>query len=86
VAPYGEVAWVQNARAAGHVTLSRRHHTETVSLVELNALDSAPVLQAYIKKVPITRPFFDVRPDSPLDEFAAEAPRHPVFLIRSTAE
>jgi hypothetical protein len=29
----------------------------------------------------ITRPYFDVRPESSLDDFAAEAPRHPVFEL-----
>jgi hypothetical protein len=39
------------------------------------------VLRQYVKEVPITRPYFDVRVDSPLEAFAAEAPRHPVFLL-----
>jgi len=86
VAPYGDVAWVQNARAAGHVTLTRRRRSETVAFIELGPAEGAPVLQAYIKKVAVTRPFFDVTPDSPLAAFVAEAPRHPVFLILSAAE
>jgi deazaflavin-dependent oxidoreductase (nitroreductase family) len=84
VAPYGEVSWVQNARAAGRVTLSRGRRVETVSLTELGPVESAPVLKAYITKVAVTRPFFDVGTDSPLDAFEAEAPRHPVFLLRPT--
>jgi hypothetical protein len=36
--------------------------------------------------VAITRPYFDVKPDSPLEDFVAEAPRHPVFLIRPATE
>ena len=86
VSPYGEVAWVQNARAAGRVTLSRGRRSETVSFTELAPVESAPVLRSYITKVAITRPFFDVRPDSPLEAFAAEASRHPVFLVGPTAE
>ena len=35
VAPYGEVSWVRNARAAGQVTLSRGRRSETVAMVEL---------------------------------------------------
>jgi deazaflavin-dependent oxidoreductase (nitroreductase family) len=81
VAPYGEVEWVKNARAAGRVALRRGRNSETVSIAELGPVDSAPVLQAYLAKVAVTRPFFDVTPASPLDAFAAEAPRHPVFLI-----
>jgi hypothetical protein len=81
VSPYGEVAWVRNARAAGRVTLARGRHAETVTVRELPPAESAPVLKRYITEVPITRPYFDVRPESPLDAFVAEASRHPVFLI-----
>ena len=83
VAPYGDVAWVRNARAAGQVTLSRGRHAETVPIRELRAADAAPVLQLYVTRVPITRPYFDATPDSPLAAFEAEAPRHPVFALGS---
>jgi deazaflavin-dependent oxidoreductase (nitroreductase family) len=82
VAPYGEVTWVRNTRAAGRVTLSRGRRRETLTVTELAPADSAPVLRQYVKEVPITRPFFDVRPDSPLPAYVAEAPRHPVFLLQ----
>ena len=85
VSPYGEVAWVRNARAAGRVTLARGRHAETVTVRELPPAESAPVLKRYIIEVPITRPYFDVRPQSPLDAFVAEASRHPVFLITPEA-
>jgi deazaflavin-dependent oxidoreductase (nitroreductase family) len=81
VAPYGEVSWVRNARAAGRVTLSRGQSSETVAIVEVGPEEAAPLLKHYITAVPITRPYFDVRPDSSLDAFVAEAPRHPVFRI-----
>ena len=78
VAPYGEVAWVRNVRAAGKATLSRGGHTDEIALREVGA---GPVLKLYVTRVPITRPYFDVRPGSDLDAFRAEAPRHPVFAI-----
>jgi deazaflavin-dependent oxidoreductase (nitroreductase family) len=81
VAPYGEVAWVRNARAARQVRLARGSRIETVAIREVAASEAAPVLQAYLAQVPIVRPFFDVKPDSDLRDFAAEAPRHPVFRI-----
>jgi deazaflavin-dependent oxidoreductase (nitroreductase family) len=81
VAPYGEVNWVRNARAARRVTLSRGRHAETVAIAELGPEESAPVLKRYLTEVPITRPYFEVRPDSPLDAFRAEAPQHPVFHL-----
>jgi deazaflavin-dependent oxidoreductase (nitroreductase family) len=83
VAPYGDVAWVRNARAAGQITLSRGGRSETLAIRELNATEAAPVLQRYVTRVPITRPYFDAKPDSPLATFEAEAPRHPVFALRS---
>ena len=81
VAPYGPVGWVHNARAAGHVELSRGRRTETVRVQELAPEAAAPILKAYVQRVPITRPYFDVTPDAPLAAFAAEAPSHPVFRV-----
>ena len=83
VAPYGEVSWVRNARAAGQVTLSRGRRSNTVAIVELGPAEAAPILKQYVTEVPITRPFFDVKPDSALEAFVAEAHRHPVFRVRS---
>ena len=81
VAPYGEVGWVKNARAAGRVTLRRGRRAETVKIVELGPEEAAPVLKRYVSEAPITRPFFDARPSSDLAAFRAEAPRHPVFRL-----
>jgi deazaflavin-dependent oxidoreductase (nitroreductase family) len=83
VAPYGEVAWVRNARAAGQVTLTQGPATEVVGLVELGATESAPILKKYLARAPITQPYFDVRPDAPLEAFIVEAPRHPVFRLQT---
>jgi deazaflavin-dependent oxidoreductase (nitroreductase family) len=85
VAPYGEVNWVRNARAAGRVTLRRGRQSETVTIVELDPEESAPVLKKYLKQVPIVRPYFDATPESPLEAFVAEASRHPVFRIAGPA-
>jgi deazaflavin-dependent oxidoreductase (nitroreductase family) len=81
VAPYGAVNWVRNAREAGWVMLRRGRHAETVAIEEVSPEDSAPVLQRYVSEVPITRPYFDARPDASLDAFRAEAAQHPVFRI-----
>lgn len=81
VAPYGEVGWVKNARAAGRVTLRRGRRAETRRIVELGPEEAAPVLKRYVTEAPITRPFFDARPTSDLAAFRAEAPRHPVFRL-----
>ena len=81
VAPYGEVAWVRNARAAGEVELSRAGHTEALGIEEVAPERAAPVLKRYLTSAPVVRPFFDVRPDSAIEDFVAEAPRHPVFRL-----
>ena len=81
VAPYGEVGWVRNVRAAREVTLSRGVRSETAAVFEVGPDEAAPILKQYITQVPITRPFFDASPKSPLAAFAAEANRHPVFRI-----
>jgi len=81
VSPYGEVAWVRNLRATGRATLSRCGHTVEIAVREVGADEAAPVLKMYVTRVPITRPYFDVTPESDLAAFRAEAPRHPVFAI-----
>ena len=81
VAPYGEVNWVRNARAAREVTLTRGQRSEIVPIVELTPEASAPVLKKYVNRVPITRAYFDAAPDAPVEAFGAEASRHPVFRI-----
>jgi deazaflavin-dependent oxidoreductase (nitroreductase family) len=81
VSPYGEVAWVRNLRATGRATLSRGGRTEAVAVRAIEPEETAPLLKWYVTRVPITRPYFDVKPESDLDAFRAEAPRHPVFAI-----
>jgi deazaflavin-dependent oxidoreductase (nitroreductase family) len=85
VAPYGAVGWVLNARAAGNVRLTRGRRSEVVEIDEVAAEEAAGVLRTYLRHVRVVRPFFDVAPDSPLEAFTAEAPRHPVFRLRSSS-
>jgi hypothetical protein len=72
---------VLNARAAGQVELSRGRRSESVQVKELAAEAAAPILKAYVERVPITRPYFDVTPDAPLAAFVAEASKYPVFQV-----
>ena len=81
VAPYGPVNWVRNARAAGSVTLTRGSHSETVRIVEVGPEESAPILKQYVGIASATRRYFHARPDSPVEDFVAEAPGHPVFRL-----
>lgn len=82
VAPYGEVQWVRNLRAAGTAILERERSAETITASELSSQQAAPVLKQYLARIAMVRPFFDVAPDAPLEAFERETPRHPVFLIR----
>jgi deazaflavin-dependent oxidoreductase (nitroreductase family) len=81
VSPYGTPAWVHNARAAGEVTLRRGRTAETLPITEVGPQESAPVLKRYAQEQRITRPWFDAAHDGPVEAFAAEAARHPVFRL-----
>ena len=81
VAPYGEREWVKNARAAGWVELTRALKTERVRVEEVGPEQAAQVLRVYLRSTPITAPFFDSKRSSPVEKFAAEAHRHPVFRL-----
>jgi hypothetical protein len=48
---------------------------------EVGAEEAAPVLKCYVAVATKTRPQFDAGPDSPVEAFAAEADRHPVFEL-----
>jgi hypothetical protein len=69
-------------RSAGEVSLSRGGKTEILTIHELSPQESAPILKEYVTRESIVRPYFDAQPESGLDAFAAEAPRHPVFLLQ----
>ena len=81
VAPYGAVSWVHNARAAGRVSLARRRDRHDYTVRELPAAEAGPVLKRYLAVATATRPYFDADKDAPVEEFIAEANRHPVFEL-----
>ncbi len=88
VAPYGEVDWVRNARAAGAVTLRRGKVSETLAVTEVSPEEAVPVLRGYLARKPVrqrVQPYFDVTPESSDEEFAADAAHHPVFELRALA-
>lgn len=86
VSPYGRVGWVHNLRADPTARLWRGETRETWEVEEAGAATAGPVLRAYVRKLPVTAPFFDAKPGDPAEAFAAEADRHPVFrLARSRA-
>lgn len=83
VAPYGEVGWVRNARAAGQVDLSRGRTTRVYRIREVTRAEAGPVLKQYVQVASATRAYFAVPVDAPVAAFVAEAHRHPVFALTS---
>jgi len=83
VAPHGGRNWVKNARAAGWIELRRGRRRERLRVVELAPDAVVPVLREYHRRSRLTRSFFDADGRSPDSAWLAEAPRHPVFLLRA---
>ena len=82
VAPYGEVAWVGNARASSSVTLRKGKNTRRCTLVEVTG-EAAEVLKAYWDKEPFVHQYMDV-PESPtVDDFANTGSAFPVFRVET---
>jgi deazaflavin-dependent oxidoreductase (nitroreductase family) len=81
VAPYGAVSWVRNARAAGRVSIRRGRRRSDYLIREVAPDEAAPVLKRYLRIASATRPYFQASKDSPVEDFVAEAARHPVFEL-----
>jgi deazaflavin-dependent oxidoreductase (nitroreductase family) len=83
VAPYGSVSWVHNALAAGRVGLSRWLDMRHYAIREASAVEAGPVLRRCVAVATATRKYFQADKNAPVEQFVAEANRHPVFeLIR----
>lgn len=81
VAPYGPVSWVLNARAAGQVSLRHGRARRDYAVREVGPSEAGPVLKRYVGVATKTRPCFQAGEDSPVEDFVAEAERHPVFEL-----
>ncbi len=80
VAPYGPVAWVENARANREVTIRKGSKTLSANLVEVTG-EVPRVLKEYWDREAIVHQYMDV-PDAPtVDDFAARGDRFPVFRV-----
>jgi deazaflavin-dependent oxidoreductase (nitroreductase family) len=75
--------WVRNARAAGWGILARGRKEEKVTLVELPSEERGPILREFPREVPhgvqFFRQLYGVSGEP--EEFAALAPRCPVFRV-----
>ncbi len=82
--PFGSVNWVRNLRAAGKATLSWGRRHETVIVTELTPEQAAPVIRSMLPRAPkVIRDYFDVTPESSLEEIIRDAPNHPVFAVHA---
>jgi deazaflavin-dependent oxidoreductase (nitroreductase family) len=81
VAPYGVVAWVHNARAGGRVTLRYGRTRREYATREATAEEAGPVLKRYVDIATKTQAQFKATKDGPVEDFVAEADRHPVFEL-----
>jgi deazaflavin-dependent oxidoreductase (nitroreductase family) len=81
VSPYGEVSWLLNARASGHVDLRRGHKRGSYTIREVSAVEAGPILKQYISVASATRPYFRADMAAPESEFVAEAILHPVLEL-----
>ena len=48
--------------------------------------EAGPVLKQYVRIAPATRAYFQAQMDSAVEDFAAEADRHPVFELTPVGE
>lgn len=82
VAPYGPVAWVHNARAAGTVTLRYGRQRHAYAIRDATPIEAAPVLKRYATIATRTRHRFTATIDAPVEAFIAEAADHPVLELQ----
>lgn len=84
VAPRGETQWVRNVRhAGGHLVLVKGRRRRPCTAREIPPAEAVPVLRAYLRRWKFeTGMFFDgMTPESSEAEWAAEAGKHPVFVL-----
>lgn len=87
VAGFEGADWVKNARAVGWGILARGRKQERVILAELPSEERAPILREFPRKVPRGVQFFQqlYGVSGEPEEFAALAPRCPVFRMEEAS-
>lgn len=80
VSPYGDSAWVINARANPVATIRQGRSEETVRLAEVTGA-KPEVVKRYYDREAFARGFMDVPGDATVDDFASVAERFPVFEV-----
>lgn len=85
VSPFGDTAWVHNARADGHATLGRGHHMRDVRLAEIDDPRKPEILYQYRRRyriIPFVRQAFKATPTNGQEAFDKESDDHPVFVVQ----
>lgn len=84
ISPFGQVQWVRNLHAAGEATLTHGRHVEHVSAIEPVPQVAGPLLKQTLGEMPsFLRSYFEVTPDSSIEDFEREVLKHPVFLFET---
>jgi deazaflavin-dependent oxidoreductase (nitroreductase family) len=73
--------WVLNVRAAGGRVVIRHGRAVDCQLVEVPPGERPEILRRYLRKVPGGRPHIPVSRHASAADFAAIAPRYPVFRV-----
>lgn len=81
-----EATWVRNVRADSGRAVLRHGRREPVVLEEVPVDKRPPILRRYLQVAPGARPHVPVDRGAPLEDFAAVAPRVPVFRIATRSE
>ncbi|MFZ0013241.1 MAG: nitroreductase/quinone reductase family protein [Acidimicrobiia bacterium] len=80
VSPYGNVAWVLNARAQPMARLREGRSVREVLLVDVTGT-KPDLVKEYYDRESFARRFMDVPPDADVAAFASVGERFPVFRI-----
>jgi hypothetical protein len=76
-----ETNWVRNIKAAGGKARLRHGISELVLLEDVNVMQRAPILKAYLQHAPGARPHIPINMDAPIEEFEKIASKYPVFRL-----
>jgi deazaflavin-dependent oxidoreductase (nitroreductase family) len=81
VAGWADADWVKNLRASGWAMLTKGTRVERIRTAEVPPEEGALALRAFVQERGGGRYAFGLDVDAPLETFAREAERHPIFKI-----
>ncbi|HEX5915804.1 MAG TPA: nitroreductase/quinone reductase family protein [Rubrobacter sp.] len=81
VAPYGEVAWVRNARVDPNASLQHGSKIRQVGLVEVSGGVAALAVATYYDREKFPRPYMDVPENPTKADFEGREADFPVFRV-----